>query len=129
MAASTSKNTLQRPQDKHLPASPGKVKRRNIRKVRRKGKDDEGDEPLPARAPPSGAGEKTVVAEPLMASTSATKDNDGSWSWISITDSSASRHPPIFTKDGRYAFDSAVIAYCRAHAVLTTPCLSATFSR
>ena len=30
-------------------------------------------------------------------------DEDEEWSWLSMTDASPSRHPPVFTKDGRCA--------------------------
>jgi hypothetical protein len=33
------------------------------------------------------------------------------WQWVSLTDSSASKHPPIFTKDGRYFLGQVIFCF------------------
>lgn len=38
------------------------------------------------------------------------KAGTAAWKWVSLTDSSASKHPPIFTKDSRYV--ALVARYC-----------------
>lgn len=71
-----------------LPASPEKNASTAIhRRKRRKGKEPV-ERALEQAPPPLDAWDHT-------------KAGTSSWKWISLTDSSMSRHPPIFTKDGR----------------------------
>ncbi|THH12798.1 hypothetical protein EW146_g7353 [Bondarzewia mesenterica] len=102
MAASkVNSSTVRQPQDS--PWHVGVEKVAKMRKSKRgKGKEDVGTmsgmggvemgRPVPS-------GENTAEA-----STSASAMQEAAWPWVSITDSSASRHPAIFTKDGSYFF-------------------------
>lgn len=99
MAASKPKNSTLRPlHDVPLPATPDKLAK--ARKPRwGKGKEEvAGPGRVQAATASGGASE---------ASTSANAVQDSPWPWVSITDSSASRHPAIFTKDGRWVSDVA----------------------
>ncbi|CDO72978.1 hypothetical protein BN946_scf185007.g32 [Trametes cinnabarina] len=71
---------------------------------RRKAKGKEVGDPQAAAAAAAAAGRRTEEEE--------------AWSWKSLTDSSASRVPPIFTKDGSYFF-SAAGPSVKIHAVAT----------
>ncbi|KZV74810.1 WD40 repeat-like protein [Peniophora sp. CONT] len=56
-----------------------------------------------ARAPVQGGGQ----AGPSHVAATGNEEvveEDGEWSWLSITDASPSRQPPVFTKDGSYFF-------------------------
>jgi hypothetical protein len=91
MTASGSKSSVSRqPHNIPLPSSPEKSTSQQNSKMRKKGKEKEGNVP-----PPRGVGQDEW--DHSRASTQP-------WQWVSLTDSSASKHPPIFTKDGRCAF-------------------------
>lgn len=97
MAASTSKI----PDTNQISASPAKPTRPK-RSRKEKGKErvceaESGD--LSERASTA----KTVGegVERTEAGTSASAVDETPWPWVSITDSSASKRPAIFTKDGR----------------------------
>lgn len=96
MAASSSR---QPPQDIPLPPSPVIANKSQVsRKDKGKGKAKEQDEKPQARPT------KNSADQPISA-----------WPWVSLTDSAASNHPPVFTKDGRYACASQPLL-CNAHA-------------
>ena len=83
MAASTSR----RPQDIPLPCSPDPLPKAGRKPISRKGKGKEN------------------VHQSLAQSTNASCDDlasDSTWEWVTLSDSAASKAPPIFTKDGRY---------------------------
>jgi hypothetical protein len=42
-----------------------------------------------------------LVEQPAQASTSVSSVQPKSWPWISITEPPTTKHPPVFTKDGR----------------------------
>lgn len=96
MAASSSKSSaLRQPHNIPLPPSPEKFSSHHTSsKKRKKGKDKEhdGDAPLPPRVEPTLEGDWNHA-----------KAGTNDWQWTSLTDSSASKHRPVFTKDGRYA--------------------------
>ncbi|KAF7971392.1 hypothetical protein HWV62_21226 [Athelia sp. TMB] len=90
MTASSSK-TRRQPQDVPLPTSPERaIATSKATKKRRSGKEKEPELNAPA---PRLEGEWDHGK-------AATKP----WEWVSLTDSSTSKHPPIFTKDGNYFF-------------------------
>jgi len=81
MAASSSRQSHQIP----LPPSPPKIPKSQKQKISRKGK-----------------GKENVVEEPLQDLGNYADLSNPSWDWTHLTDPSASKVPPIFTKDGRY---------------------------
>jgi hypothetical protein len=83
MAASSSR---QPPQDIPLPPSPATVNKSRARKDKGKGKAKERDVAKKGRVDPKKIGEAISA-----------------WPWVSLTESTASNHPPVFTKDGRCA--------------------------
>ena len=89
MAASNS----QQPQNIKLPMSSKASKQRTSRKGKEK--------------------EKNVTPSAIIAE-STEGVVESTWPWMSLTDSSASKHPPLFTKDGR-----CVCVKCSKSSVLT----------
>ncbi|KZP28826.1 WD40 repeat-like protein [Athelia psychrophila] len=94
MTASSSKIRRQ-PHDVPLPTSPERVvppaklgKKRRSRKEKEPGPKA----PSPRRA------------DALEGEWDHAKAATKPWQWVSLTDSSTSKHPPIFTKDGNYFF-------------------------
>lgn len=88
MAASTSRQPHQIP----IPISPSKNVKAGKSKVSRKGK---GKENLVGEVQvKQGPGERNDLSCSEI-------DSDSSWDWAYLTDPSASKVPPIFTKDGR----------------------------
>ena len=71
-------------QQPHEPQSPQK-----IGKTRRR------------RRPKSKHREILAESPPPEASTSVSAEQQKSWQWVSITEPSATKHPPVFSKDGR----------------------------
>ena len=55
------------------------------------------------RRPKSKSKHREILAEspPPEASTSVRAEQQKSWQWVSITEPPTSKHPPVFTKDGR----------------------------
>ncbi|GLB35879.1 putative WD40 repeat-like protein [Lyophyllum shimeji] len=102
MAASTSRQPHQVP----LPPSPNKPLKTGKKSMTRKGKGKENSE-----AP---------TQQPQVASDCSWDhlESDSNWEWSSITDPSASKVPPIFTKDGSYFF-SLVGSSVKIHSVAT----------
>jgi hypothetical protein len=84
MAASSSR---QPPQEIPLLPSPVTASKPQVRKDKGKGKAKERDVATRGRAESS----KNSGDQPVSA-----------WPWVSLTESAASNHPPVFTKDGRY---------------------------
>ncbi|KAI0931755.1 hypothetical protein AcW1_000923 [Taiwanofungus camphoratus] len=76
------KVAMHKPQTPHF-SDPPKVSEQARRLRKRKGKE---------------------VEEAESSANTSSLTIDGSWSWKSLTDSSASRTPPVFTKDGNYFF-------------------------
>ncbi|KAI0315260.1 WD40 repeat-like protein [Amylostereum chailletii] len=116
MAASKPKNLAQRqPQDFPLPSSPEKTtkaRKRDKGKGRAVGQTGVGGQQ-------EGSGTSNAKA-----STSSSAEQEEAWPWLSITDAAASRHPPLFTRDGSYFFSiigSSVKIYSTAtgHVVST----------
>ncbi|KAG5647763.1 hypothetical protein DXG03_008486 [Asterophora parasitica] len=101
MAASTSRQPRQVP----LPASPHQPPKPGKQTVSRKGK---GKENVAAAAQ-----EPEVTTD-----ISCNLESDSNWEWAPLTDPSASRVPPIFTKDGSYFF-SLVGSSVKIHSVAT----------
>ncbi|KAA1467968.1 WD40 repeat-like protein [Dentipellis sp. KUC8613] len=94
MAASTPKASAARARHEAPEhASPEKPLKRKVKKAREE-----------AAALERETGEQTFVDGPAVASTSASATKETQWPWVSLTDSSAGRHPPVFTKDGSYFF-------------------------
>ena len=62
--------------------------------------------------------QENFAEEPAQASTSGNTEPK-SWPWVAVTESSATRHPVVFTKDGRCV--SGVVFMCLP---LLTPCTS-----
>lgn len=91
MTASSSKIRKQ-PHDVPLPTSPERVvPPAKLGKKRRSGKEKEPEPkaPSPRRA------------DALEGEWDHAKAATKPWQWVSLTDSSTSKHPPIFTKDGK----------------------------
>ncbi|KAH9937268.1 WD40 repeat-like protein [Fomitopsis serialis] len=80
------------------PSSPPRLKDKEARQPR--------DVPLPETPKPLGKRKRKgkEIAEASLASTAPQIIDDAPWSWKSLTEASASRVPPVFTKDGRYFF-------------------------
>ncbi|TFY70555.1 hypothetical protein EVG20_g2453 [Dentipellis fragilis] len=94
MAASTPKASVARARhDAPEHASPEKPLKRKAKKAKEE-----------AAALEREAGEQTFADGPAAASTSASATKETQWPWVSLTDSSAGRHPAVFTKDGSYFF-------------------------
>jgi hypothetical protein len=53
------------------------------------------------RRPKSKRREILAESPPPEASTSVSAEQQKSWQWVSITEPPTSKHPPVFTKDGR----------------------------
>ncbi|TFY82077.1 hypothetical protein EWM64_g1935 [Hericium alpestre] len=99
MAASKPKTAPPRPPNEvPLPDSPEKPAKRKLK--RGKGKEESSG----AQGRVQDEGGQTFAEGPAEASTSASASQETSWPWVSLTESSASRHPPVFTKDGSYFF-------------------------
>src|ERR1700730_2790829 len=92
MTASGSKpSALRQSYNIQLPPSPVKTTlHQNLKKKRKTGKEKEVNAP-----PPRGLG---------LDEWDHRKAGTQDWQWLLLTDSSASKHPPVFTMDGRYAF-------------------------
>ena len=88
MAASSSRQPHQIP----LPPSPPKIPKSQKQKISRTGK-----------------GKENLVEEPLQELGNYADLSNPSWAWTHLTDPSASKVPPIFTKDGRYDFLALII--------------------
>ena len=85
-------SSSRQPHDIPLPLSPEKpISQRNSKK-RKKGKEKEKEKE--GNAPPG----RRVGQDEWDHTRAGTEP----WQFVSLTDSSASKHPPIFTKDGRY---------------------------
>ncbi|KAI0274996.1 quinon protein alcohol dehydrogenase-like superfamily [Gloeopeniophorella convolvens] len=64
------------------------------------------------------AGDQILAEGPAQASTSGGAEQLKPWPWVAITESSATKHPAIFTKDGSYFF-SIVGSSVKIHAAST----------
>ena len=53
------------------------------------------------RRPKSKHREILAVSPPPEASTSVSAEQQKSWQWVSITEPPTTKHPPVFSKDGR----------------------------
>lgn len=53
------------------------------------------------RRPKSKHREVLAESPPPEASTSVSAEQQKSWQWVSITEPATTKHPPVFTKDGR----------------------------
>ena len=109
MAASGSKPSASRqPRNFPLPTSLEKTAPQQLRNKKRKiGKEKESNAPTPWQAEPVLEGDWNHA-----------KAGTKAWQWASLTDPAASRHSPIFTKDGRCAFISGLIFCSTEKAVL-----------
>jgi len=117
MAASSSITPASRqPHNLPLPPSPEKISsQQNSNKKRKTGKEKAQDTnaPLPQRPGP-------VLEGDWNHAKAGTKP----WQWAALTDSSASRYTPIFTKDGRCAFVSgAMFSTTEKDGILATSSL------
>jgi NET1-associated nuclear protein 1 (U3 small nucleolar RNA-associated protein 17) len=89
-ASGSNDSTSKQPHTIQLPPSPTKTSLQQNSNKKRRGKEKEKE----GNAPPS----RGVRQDEWDHRKAGTQD----WQWVSLTDSSASKHPPIFTKDGRY---------------------------
>ena len=93
MTASGSKPlTSRQPHNIPLPSSPEKSTAHHNSKKRKTGKEKKEESNAPSQC--------RVGQDEWDHSRAGTQ----TWQWASLTDSSVGKHPPIFTKDGRYAF-------------------------
>lgn len=90
MTASGSKPSASRQHHNiSLPLSPEKSISHHGSKKRKTGKEkEEGNAPLPRRIGLDEWDHNKAGTQP--------------WQWVSLTESSVSEHPPVFTKDGKY---------------------------
>ncbi|KDQ63260.1 hypothetical protein JAAARDRAFT_29279 [Jaapia argillacea MUCL 33604] len=120
MAASKHKNSsIRPPSDIPRPSSPQKPSQPRKSK---KGKGKEEATSRPAQVPPPTNESSWNISENIS--------EELSWAWTSLADSSASRCPPVFTRDGSYFF-SIVGSSIKVYSVATgqvVSTLSASFS-
>jgi hypothetical protein len=101
MTASGSKPlTSRQPHNIPLPLSPEKSTSHHNSKKRKTGKEKKEESNAPPQHP--------VGQDEWDHSRAGTQ----TWQWASLTDSSVGKHPPIFTKDGRYAFLFGRVTFC-----------------
>ncbi|KZT75043.1 hypothetical protein DAEQUDRAFT_753684 [Daedalea quercina L-15889] len=88
------------PVDGSRPAAPIKLKTKDARRPE--------DVPLPETPKPAESRKRKgkEIAEETLTSNAVQITDESSWSWKTLTEASASRVPPLTTKDGRYFFSA-----------------------
>ncbi|KAH7927287.1 WD40 repeat-like protein [Leucogyrophana mollusca] len=110
------------PKDIPLPPSPADSDSRLPTKKSKKGKGKE-KEKKKAKATTRDAENLNTGEQIVGEAKVATLSQDKPWTWTSLTNSSTSSHPPIFTKDGGYFF-SIVGSSIKIHSTASGKVLS-----